>query len=39
LYKPAEKARSKVQWNPELIATVTRKLEPFDFLQGYSYQD
>lgn len=39
LYRPPTKIRSLVQWTPDLINLVMRKIEPFDFLQGYSFQD
>jgi hypothetical protein len=38
LYKSPAKSRDKVQWPPELIDIVRRKIDTFDFLQGYTYE-
>lgn len=37
LYKSPAKSRTKVEWSPELIDIVRRKIDTFDFLQGYTY--
>lgn len=39
LYQNPAKSRNKVQWSPELLDIVRRKIDKFDFLAGYSYED
>lgn len=39
LYTSPARSRHKVEWTPELVATVRRNIERFDFLAGYSYED
>jgi Sulfotransferase family len=39
VYKSPAKSRHKVQWNPELIEVVKRKIDQYDFLVGYSYEN
>jgi hypothetical protein len=37
LYKSPAKSRSKLDWTPELINLVQRRISEFDFLAGYTY--
>lgn len=39
LYKAPSKSRLKVQWNPELMNAVKERVNQFDFLQGYSFEE
>jgi hypothetical protein len=39
IYQSPNKSRHKVQWNDELIETVKNKMNQYDFLSGYSYED
>ena len=39
LYKTPERSRQIVAWDPTWIEVVKTRLECYDFLQGYSYQD
>ncbi|PSO86707.1 MAG: sulfotransferase family protein [Cyanobacteria bacterium QS_5_48_63] len=39
IYQSPNKSRHKVQWNDELIETVKNKMNQYNFLTGYSYED
>lgn len=39
IYQSPNKSRHKVQWNDELIETVKNKMNQYNFLSGYSYED
>lgn len=39
LYRSPAKSRNKVQWSPDLIRTVQHKIDHFDFLHGYGYEE
>ncbi|PSP19753.1 MAG: sulfotransferase family protein [Cyanobacteria bacterium SW_5_48_44] len=39
IYQFPNKSRHKVQWNDELIETVKNKMNQYNFLSGYSYED
>ena len=39
IYQSPNKSRHKLQWNDELIETVKNKMNQYDFLSGYSYED
>ena len=39
IYQFPNKSRHKVQWNDELIETVKNKMNQYEFLSGYSYED
>jgi hypothetical protein len=39
LYQSPSKSRFKVKWTPQLMNAVKEKINQFDFLQGYSYED
>ena len=39
IYQSPNKSRHKVQWNDELIETVKNKMNQYEFLSGYSYED
>jgi Sulfotransferase family len=39
LYKSPAKSRHSVEWSPEQIDAVRRKIDKFDFLEGYAYDD
>lgn len=39
LYKAPARSRNKVTWTSELIESVNARIEQFEFLQGYSFED
>lgn len=39
VYKSPHKSRFKKSWTPELIETVKKQMEEFDFLSGYTFDD
>jgi hypothetical protein len=39
LYQSPSKSRLKVQWSPQLLNAVKERVNKYDFLQGYSFED
>jgi hypothetical protein len=39
IFKSPSKSRHKVDWDPETIRIVQSRMDEFDFLRGYSYED
>ena len=39
VFKSPSKSRYKVDWDPETIRIVQSRMDEFDFLRGYSYED
>jgi hypothetical protein len=39
LYSSPAKSRQKIAWRPELVDTVRRRIEQYDFLSGYTYDN
>jgi Sulfotransferase family len=39
IFRSPNKSRRKVVWDPESISMVRNRMDEFDFLRGYSYED
>jgi hypothetical protein len=39
LYKSPAKTRQKVAWSPESVQAVKTRIDEFEFLQGYTFED